>query len=98
MTQVSSLSAHCSVVSDSFATLWTVAHQAPLSMGFPWQEYWRSILLLPSPGDLPDPGTEPTAVAFPVLTGGFFATMPPGKPQVSRQITADIVLNHIKEK
>ena len=79
MTQVSSLCAHCSVVSDFFASLWTVAHQAPLSMGFPRQEYWRSILLLPSPGDLPDPGIEPTAVAFPVLTGRFFTTALPGK-------------------
>ena len=37
---------------------WTVAHQAPLSMGFSRQEYW-SALLFPSPGDLPDPGIEP---------------------------------------
>ena len=40
-----------------FVTPWTVALQAPLSMGFSRQEYW-SWLLLPSPGDLPDPGTE----------------------------------------
>ena len=45
------------VVSDS-ATPWTVACQAPLSMGFPRQEYW-SELLFPLPGDLPDPGIEP---------------------------------------
>ena len=41
-----------------FATLWTVARQAPLSMGFPRQEYW-SALPLPSPRDLPKPGIEP---------------------------------------
>ena len=41
-----------------FQTLWTVAHQAPLSMGFPRQEYWSG-LPLPFPGDLPDPGVEP---------------------------------------
>ena len=41
-----------------FATLWTVAFQAPLSMGFSRQEYWSG-LPLPSPGDLPDPGIEP---------------------------------------
>ena len=41
-----------------FVTLWTVAHQAPLSMGFSRQEYWNR-LPLPSPGDLPDPGIEP---------------------------------------
>ena len=41
-----------------FATPWTVAHQAPLSMGFSRQEYWSG-LPFPSPGDLPDPGIEP---------------------------------------
>ena len=41
-----------------FATPWTVAHQAPLSMGFSRQEYWSG-LLFPSPGNLPDPGIEP---------------------------------------
>ena len=40
-------------MSDSFVTPWTVAHQAPLSMGFPRQEYWSG-LPFPSPGDLPD--------------------------------------------
>ena len=42
-----------------FVTLWTVARQAPLSMGFSWQEYWSG-LPFPSPGDLPDPRIEPT--------------------------------------
>ena len=41
-----------------FATLWAVARQAPLSMGFSSQEYWSG-LPFPSPGDLPDPGIEP---------------------------------------
>ena len=40
-----------------FATPWTVAHQAPPSMGFSRQEYWSGVPL-PSPGDLPDPGIE----------------------------------------
>jgi len=53
----------CSVVSDSFVTPWTVAHQAPLSMGFPRQEYWSG-LPFPTPGDLLDPGIKP---ASPVL-------------------------------
>ena len=48
-----------SIVSNSLATPWTVACQAPLSMGFPRQEYWTG-LPFPSPGDLHDPGTEPT--------------------------------------
>ena len=43
-------------------TPWTVAHQAPLSMGFPRQEYWSG-LLFPSPGDLPNPGVEPASPA-----------------------------------
>ena len=52
----------CLVMSD-FATPWTVAHQAPLSMGFSRQEYC-SELPFPSLGDLPDPGIEPRSPAF----------------------------------
>ena len=63
-------------MSHSFATPRTVAHQAPLSMRFPRQEYWSG-LPFPSPGHLPDPGTEPKS---PALAGGFFTTEPPGKP------------------
>ena len=59
-------------MSDSFVTLWTIAHQAFLFMGFPRQEYWCQ-LPFPSPGDLPNTGIEP---ASPVLTGGFFTTEP----------------------
>ena len=59
-----------------FATLWTVGHQAPLSMGFFRQEYWSG-LPCPPPGDLPDPGMEP---ASPSLADGFFTTEPSGKP------------------
>ena len=50
--------------------------QAPLSMGFPGQEYCSG-LQFPSPRDLPDPGIEPVS---PALAGGFFTTEPPGKP------------------
>ena len=46
------------VMSNSFATPWTVALQAPLSMGFPRQEYWSGVPF-PSAGDLPDPAHEP---------------------------------------
>ena len=46
-----------------FAVPWTVAYQAPLSMGFPGQEYW-SRLPFASPEDLPDPGTEPVSLAL----------------------------------
>ena len=52
--------------------------QAPLSMGFPRQEYWGG-LLFPSPGDLPEPGIKPTS---PALAGGFFTTEPPGKSTI----------------
>ena len=55
------------------ATLWTAAHQAPLSMGFSRQEYWRG-LPFPSPGDLPNPGIKPTSLTAPALVGGFFTT------------------------
>ena len=41
----------------------TVAHQALLSMGFPWQEYWSGLPFLP-PGDLPDPGIEPRSLCL----------------------------------
>ena len=53
--------------------LWTVARQAPLSMGFSRKEY-RIGLLCPPPGDLPDPGTEPTSLTLPALAGGFFTS------------------------
>ena len=57
-----------------FLTLWTVVHQAPLSMGFPRQEYWSGFPFLP-PGDLPNAGIEPESPASPVLAGRFFATL-----------------------
>ena len=67
----------CVLVPKSRLTLcdsMTVAFQAPLSVGFSRQEYWSR--LPPSPGDLPDPGIEPTS---PVLAGGFFTIEPSGK-------------------
>ena len=68
-----------------FVTPWTAAHQAPLSMGFPRQEYcsgllfpspqeYWSVLPCPPPGDLPEPGTEPTFFMSSALAGGFFTT------------------------
>ena len=64
-----------------FATPWTVALQAPLSMGFSRQENWSG-LPFPSPGDLPDPGIKPESPVSPVLAGQFFITVLPGKPCV----------------
>ena len=54
-----------------FGTPWTVTHQAPLSMEFSRQEYWRG-LSFPPPGDLPDPEIKPPSLASPALAGGFF--------------------------
>ena len=62
-----------------FATSWTVAHQASLSLGFSRQEYWSG-LPCPAPGDRPDPGTEPASLMSPALAGVFFTTCAPGKP------------------
>ena len=62
-----------------FATPWTVAHQAPLSMELSRQEYWSG-LPLPSPWDLPDPGVKPESPASPAFEGCFFTTVPPRKP------------------
>ena len=60
------------------ATPWTVAYQAPLSMGFSRQEYWSG-LPFPSPGDLPDPGIEPR---FPALQGDSLLSEPPAAKAV----------------
>ena len=65
-------------MSDSFVIPWTVARQAPLSMGFPRQEYWSGSPF-PFPGDLLDPGIESTSLA---LAGRVFTTELPGKPEI----------------
>ena len=62
--------------SPTLATPWTVAHQAPLSMGFSRQEYWSG-LPFPSPGDLPNPGIEPRS---PALQPNSLPTELRGKP------------------
>ena len=62
-----------------------VACQTPLSMWFSRQEYWSG-LPLPSPGDLPNPGMEPTS---PVLAGRFFNTEPPQKPSFTKLTTSN---------
>ena len=60
-----------------FASPWTVAYQAPRSMGFSREEYWSG-LPFPSPGDLPDPGIEPRS---PALQADSLPSEPPGKPK-----------------
>ena len=66
-----------SVMSEYFVTPWTIAHQAPLSMGFSRQKYWSG-LPCPSPADLPDPGSQSciSCIGRQIL---FFTTEPPGK-------------------
>ena len=61
-----------------FAAPWTVAHQAPPSMGFSRQEYWSG-LPFPSPGDLPDPGILPRS---PALQVDALTSEPPGSPYI----------------
>ena len=76
-----------SEVAQSCPTLcdpWTVAHQAPPSMGFSRQEYWSG-LPFPSPGDLPNPGIEPRS---PTLQADALTSAPPGKPNTLANIVA----------
>ena len=69
----------CSFVSHSLWPPWTIACQAPLSIEFSSQEYC-SELPCPPPGDLPNPGIEPTNPESFALAGGFFTAVPPEKP------------------
>ena len=77
-----------------FATPWTVAQQAPPSMGFSRQEYWSG-LLFPPPGDFPDPGMEPTS---PALAGGFLNTEPPTFPRCGLISRSSWRLKHTEPK
>ena len=61
-----------------FGTLWPVAYQVPLSMGFSRQEYWNGLPFL-LPWDLPNPGLKPASLMSPALACGFFTLAPPGK-------------------
>ena len=66
-------------MSTSFATLWTVAHQVPLAMGFS-RQYWSG-LPFPAPGELPHPGIKPASLVSPESAGGFFTAEPLGKSE-----------------
>ena len=76
-----------------FATLWTVAHQAPLSVGFSRQEYWSGVPC-PSPGDLPDLGTEPASLMSPELAAGSLPLAPlgSGSPRSGVQISVPLLV------
>ena len=69
-----------------FATLWTVAHQTPPSMGFSRQDYWSG-LLFPSPGDFSDPGIE---VGSPTLQAGSSPSEPPSARRSNQSILKEI--------
>ena len=64
---------------STVTTLWTIAHQAPLSMGFSWQEYWRG-LPFPPPGDFPNPRMEHVSCVSPALQADSLPTEQPSKP------------------
>ena len=72
-----------------FATPWTVAYQAHLSMGFSRQECWSG-LPFPSPGDLPDPGNEPRS---PALQADALPSEPPGKPRALTCYLINLIRN-----
>ena len=76
---------------DSFATPWTIALQAPLSMGFPRQEHWSG-LPFPPLGDIPNPGWEPTS---PAVAGVFSAAEPPWNPQKCCYSKTDFTLDSL---
>ena len=62
-----------------FVTPWTVAHQVPLFMEFPMQEYWSGVPF-PSPGDLPDPDIKAKSLCLLHWQAESLPTAPPGKP------------------
>ena len=80
-----------------FATLWTIAFQAPPSMGFSRQEYWSG-LPCPPQGDLPDPGSEPGSSSFPALAGGFFTTRTKREAPTHTHTQYGILFSHKKEQ
>ena len=70
-------------------TLWTVAHQAPLSIGFSRQEYWSG-LPCPPPDDRPDPGIKLTSLMSPALAGGLFNMSATREAQIDSKIYVKI--------
>ena len=81
----------CSVHVWLFATLWTIARQASLSVGFSRQEYWSG-LPLPSPGNLPYPEIEPVSLC---ITGGFFTRWTIGEAVTHPIFSAYLLLFHL---
>ena len=75
----------------------TGACQAPLSMGFPGQEYWSG-LPFPLPGDLPDPGIKPVSLASLALASRFLTTEPQGSPHLVTEEGLRVVEEFLKRK
>ena len=83
---------HAYMLMFDSATLWTGSLQAPLSMGFPRQEYW-SWLPFPSLADLPDPGIKPASPALQVVS---LPTEPPGKsPSICLVMSQCFIMNDL---
>ena len=80
-----------------FVNSWTVACQAPLSMGFSRQEYWSG-LPCPPPGDLPNPGIEPAFLKSPALAGGFFTASAQRKRYSTTVPKAPYCREHVNER
>ena len=72
-----------------FMTPWTVAHQAPLSMGVSRQEYWSGLPCSP-PGDFPNSGIKPVSPVSPALQAYSLPTEPPGKQEIQKHGIAKI--------
>ena len=80
-----------------FVTLWTVACQASLSIGFSRQEYWNG-LPCPPPGDLPDPGIKPTSLMSPALAAGFFTTSATwGAPVINQEESIEQICDYRRQ-
>ena len=79
-----------------YATLWMVALQAPLSMGFPRQEHWRGLAFLP-PADLPDPGMELTSPSSPALAADSLPRSPRGSPKTQKWLKCPSTDEKIKK-
>ena len=77
-----------------FATPWTAGQQAPLSVGFSRQEYWSGLLFLP-PGNLPNPGIEPSLFTSPALAGKFFTSSATWEPQNQIQTRLNTLSGHL---
>ena len=80
-----------------FVTPWTVAHEAFLSMEFSRQEYWSG-LPLSTPGDLPNPGIEPTSLVSPVSSRGFFTTSTTWEIPITYIFWFEFIISIVKMK